>query len=59
MVSDTQMFVDTKQVIVPPVEQFLSGGRADREQYQPREEGTLALRLEMLTAKVRPKSLWV
>ncbi len=44
MVSDTQMFVDTKQVIVPPVQQFLSVEvKADREQYQPREEGTLSI----------------
>jgi uncharacterized protein YfaS (alpha-2-macroglobulin family) len=44
MVSDTQLFVDTKQVIVPPVQQFLSVEvKADREQYQPREEGTLAI----------------
>jgi alpha-2-macroglobulin len=44
MVSDAQLFVDTKQVIVPPVQQFLSVDvKADREQYQPREEGTLAI----------------
>ena len=44
MVSDTQMFVDTKQVIVPPVQQFLSVDvKADREQYQPREEGSLSI----------------
>jgi len=44
MVSDTQMFVDTEQVIVPPVQQFLSVAvKADREQYQPREEGTLSI----------------
>ena len=35
-------FTDTKQVVVPPVEQFLAVAvKADREQYQPREEGTL------------------
>ena len=44
MVSDAQLFVDTKQVVVPPVQQFLSVDvKADREQYQPREEGTLAI----------------
>jgi hypothetical protein len=33
---------DTKQVVVPPVEQFLAVNvKPDREQYQPREEGTL------------------
>lgn len=44
MVSELQMFVDTKQVIVPPVQQFLSVEvKADREQYQPREEGSLSI----------------
>jgi hypothetical protein len=39
------LFVDTKQVVVPPVQQFLAVDvKADREQYQPREEGTLQLR---------------
>jgi uncharacterized protein YfaS (alpha-2-macroglobulin family) len=42
MVSDAQLFADQKQVVVPPVQQFLSVDvKADREQYQPREEGTL------------------
>jgi alpha-2-macroglobulin len=44
MVSDTNWFVDTKQVVVPPVEQFLMVAvNADREQYQPRDEGTLSI----------------
>jgi uncharacterized protein YfaS (alpha-2-macroglobulin family) len=44
MVSDLQLFVDTKQVVVPPVEHFLSVDmKPDREQYQPREEGTLSI----------------
>ncbi|HKB67245.1 MAG TPA: MG2 domain-containing protein [Pyrinomonadaceae bacterium] len=44
MVSDAELFVDAKQVVVPPVEQFLSVDvKADREQYQPREEGTLSI----------------
>src|SRR5712675_3106546 len=44
MVSEAQMFVDNKQVIVPPVQQFLSiAVKADREQYQPREEGSLSI----------------
>jgi uncharacterized protein YfaS (alpha-2-macroglobulin family) len=44
MVSDAQLFEDTKQVVVPPVQQFLSiDVKADREQYQPREEGTLSI----------------
>ena len=45
MISDAQFFVDTKQVVVPPVQQFLNVAmKADREQYQPREEGTLAIK---------------
>lgn len=44
MVNDNQLFVDTKQVIVPPVRQFLNVEvKADREQYQPREEGLLTI----------------
>ena len=44
MVSDAQFFENTKQVVVPPVQQFLSVDvKADREQYQPREEGTLSI----------------
>lgn len=44
MVSDSQLFVDTKPVVVPPTKQFLNVEvKADREQYQPREEGTLTI----------------
>ncbi|HEY6806733.1 MAG TPA: alpha-2-macroglobulin family protein [Pyrinomonadaceae bacterium] len=44
MVMDGDLFVDSKQVVVPPVKQFLSVAvKADREQYQPREEGTLLI----------------
>lgn len=44
MVTDSQLFVDAKQVVVPPVRQFLSVDvKADREQYQPREEGMLSI----------------
>ena len=44
MVTDRQMLMDTKQVIVPPVKQFLQVDvKADRAQYQPREEGTLTV----------------
>ncbi|HKR23390.1 MAG TPA: MG2 domain-containing protein, partial [Pyrinomonadaceae bacterium] len=43
-VADAAWFVDTKAVVVPPVEQFLNVAvKADREQYQPREEGTLSI----------------
>jgi alpha-2-macroglobulin len=44
MVTDEQMYVDQKQVIVPPVQQFLNiDVKSDREQYQPQEEGTLSI----------------
>jgi alpha-2-macroglobulin len=44
MMSGANWYMDAKQVIVPPVEQFLSVDvKADREQYQPREEGTLSI----------------
>jgi alpha-2-macroglobulin len=44
MVSNAEAHLDTKQVVVPPVRQFLTVDvKADREQYQPREEGTLAI----------------
>jgi hypothetical protein len=42
MVSNRQLFADMKQVVVPPVDHFLTVEvKADREQYQPREEGFL------------------
>ncbi|MCI0626840.1 MAG: hypothetical protein L0387_35195 [Acidobacteria bacterium] len=41
MVSDRQFFMDTKQVVVPPVKNFLRVEvKPDRGQYEPREEGT-------------------
>jgi len=44
MVSDGAAFLQTKQVVVPPVERFLAVAvKSDREQYQPREEGTLSI----------------
>ncbi len=44
MVSDRQIFVDTKEVIVPPVEQFLNiAVEADREEYEPRQEGRITI----------------
>lgn len=44
LISDRQMFVDTKQVIVPPLDHFLSVEvKSDREEYQPREEGLLTI----------------
>jgi uncharacterized protein YfaS (alpha-2-macroglobulin family) len=44
MMSGANWHMDVKQVIVPPVEQFLSVDvKADREQYQPQEEGTLSI----------------
>jgi len=47
MINDGEAFSDTKQVVVPPVERFLDVAvKADREQYQPQEDGTL-----LVTAK--------
>ncbi|MCW5552656.1 MAG: alpha-2-macroglobulin [Verrucomicrobiae bacterium] len=44
MVSDRQIFTDTKQVIVPPTKHFLTVDvQPDRAQYQPRDEGTLTI----------------
>lgn len=44
MVSDQQLFVDTKEVIVPPVQQFLQVEvTPDRAEYQPRESGSLTV----------------
>ena len=44
MISNANAYSDTQQVVVPPVERFLQVAvKADREQYQPREEGTLAI----------------
>lgn len=44
MVNDQQLFTDEKQVVVPPVEHFLNVEvKADREEYQPQEEGTVTV----------------
>jgi hypothetical protein len=44
MVRDGALSIDSKQVVIPPVRQFLSVDvKSDREQYQPREEGTLTI----------------
>lgn len=44
MVSDRQMFQDSKQVIVPPVKNFLEVKVvSDNDRYQPGEEGTLSI----------------
>ena len=42
MISDAQIFVTSKQLVVPPVRQFLTVDlKSDRDQYEPRQEGTL------------------
>ncbi len=44
MVSDRQIFMDSKQIIVPPAQSFLAVDvKPDREQYEPREEGALTV----------------
>ena len=45
MVSDQQLFKDTKQVVVPPVENFITVEvEPDHKQYRPREPGTLTVK---------------
>ncbi|HZI85479.1 MAG TPA: alpha-2-macroglobulin family protein, partial [Pyrinomonadaceae bacterium] len=52
MVDDGRFFMDTKQVIVPPVQQFLSVEvKSDRDQYQPRQEGTLSISAKDVNGK--------
>ncbi len=44
MVNEQQLFVDTKQLIVPPDRHFLNVEvTANQSQYQPREDGTLTV----------------
>jgi uncharacterized protein YfaS (alpha-2-macroglobulin family) len=44
MVSDRQFYEDVKQVVVPPADHFLSVDvKADREEYQPGDEGTISI----------------
>jgi len=44
MVSDKQLYTDSKQVVVPPTRNFLTVEvKPDRDQYQPREDGTLTV----------------
>lgn len=44
MVSERQMFIDSKQVVIPPAEHFLDVEvKADRNEYEPRQEGTLTV----------------
>ncbi|MDB6068427.1 MAG: Large extracellular alpha-helical protein [Pedosphaera sp.] len=44
LVSDRQIFTDTKQIVVPPTKNFLTVDvKPDRDQYQPREEGTFTI----------------
>jgi uncharacterized protein YfaS (alpha-2-macroglobulin family) len=44
LVNDRQIFTDTKQIIVPPVKNFLTVDvKPDHAQYQPRDEGTLLI----------------
>src|SRR5262249_53568723 len=44
MVSERQIFMDAKQIIVPPAQHFLAVEvKPDREQYEPREEGPLTV----------------
>ncbi|MBK6315575.1 MAG: alpha-2-macroglobulin [Blastocatellia bacterium] len=52
MVSDGQIFVDSKDVVVPPVKNFLTVDvKADREIYEPRESGTLTVTTKDIDGK--------
>ena len=44
LVSDRQMFTDQKQIVVPPIRNFLTVNvKPDRNEYEPRDEGTLTV----------------
>ncbi len=44
LVSDRQIFTDQKQIIVPPIKNFLTVDvKPDRNEYEPRDEGTLTV----------------
>jgi alpha-2-macroglobulin len=44
LLSDRQMFADSKQIVVPPTKNFLTVDvKPDREQHQPREDGTFTI----------------
>ncbi|HEX4342457.1 MAG TPA: alpha-2-macroglobulin family protein, partial [Verrucomicrobiae bacterium] len=44
LVSDRQLFVDSKQIVVPPTKNFLTVEvKPDASQHQPREDGTLTV----------------
>lgn len=44
MISGGQMFMDNRQVIVPPADHFLTVDvKPDRDQYEPRDAGTLSI----------------
>ncbi|HTV43191.1 MAG TPA: alpha-2-macroglobulin family protein [Candidatus Sulfotelmatobacter sp.] len=44
LVSDRQIFTDEKQIVVPPVKNFLNVQvKADRSNYEPRDKGTLTV----------------
>ncbi|HSE25445.1 MAG TPA: alpha-2-macroglobulin family protein [Pyrinomonadaceae bacterium] len=52
MVTDLQLFQDTKEVVVPPAKEFLTVAvKSDREQYQAREEGTLSIKTTDYTGR--------
>src|SRR6185503_14396499 len=52
LVSDAEVYHDSKEVVVPPVQQFLTiDVKSDREQYQPREEGTLSISAKDVNGK--------
>ena len=44
MVADRELFLDSEQIVVPPVKNFLTVDvQPDRGDYEPRQEGTLTV----------------
>ncbi len=44
LVSDRQIFTDSKQIVVPPVKNFITVDvKPDRAQYEPRDQGTFTI----------------
>ncbi|HYC59171.1 MAG TPA: MG2 domain-containing protein [Thermoanaerobaculia bacterium] len=59
-VFDRQLATDSERVVVPPVEHFLTVEvKSDREQYEPRQEGTLTITTRDVDGKPVPAEVAV
>jgi uncharacterized protein YfaS (alpha-2-macroglobulin family) len=59
-VFDRQLFTDTERLVVPPVAHFLTVDvKSDREQYEPRQEGTLTITTRDVDGKPVPAEVAV